>query len=220
MDFIVPEWIVNAGTVTLFAFFALVILGFVARFILPFVKQVIDQQEELLDRQIDHADKERLMSEAAISQWKTIAATLERTAQAAVDAYETKLQAVKLEQEQKLKHMMEDRDRERDELRGRVAAAEKGIKERDEAIARMEREITILQEQNTTAEKKIAESERKILELQEFNEQKDARIAELKMQLDKTVRERDDFASELERLKTRLVELEKVQESHSSEVET
>lgn len=127
------------------------------------------------------------------------------------EAYQSKLEAVQFELNKKFEVMMEERNRERDELKGRVAILEKGIADRDAAIARMESEITVLREEHEKALSKIRQSEGEIRELKEYNSQKDARIAELKTALDRTTDERNRFAAELELVKTRLEELSRAQ---------
>lgn len=135
------------------------------------------------------------------------------------EAYQAKLEAVQFELNKKFEVMMEERNRERDELKGRVATLEKGIAERDAAIARMETEINVLREEHEKALAKIRDSEKKIGELLEFNEQKTLRIEELKRTLNETIKERDGFKEELIAVQRRLEELSKAQASNHKAID-
>lgn len=222
MDLFNPETLKDLPAIALIAAIALAslaLVSYMARSLLPFMSRLIEEQKELAkerERQDTNFAEERTRQDKEreafyINTVLPMLETYKNVAALTGQAWEAKLEAVRFETEQRIKLMVEERDRERDLLRGRVATLEQGIKDRDLAIARMEAEIEILREEHQKALAKIRQSESEIKELKEFNLQKDARIADLKEALDKTIQERDGFAAELEQVKKRLEELSRAQ---------
>lgn len=200
-EFIDPEVLKELPVIAIVALIILGGLWFLSKALLPSITFLLSEQKA-----------QRAWYENTLLPTMTRANEAHQHASMVIsEAYQSKLEAVQFELNKKFEIMMEERNRERDELKGRVAILEKGIADRDAAIARMESEINVLHEEHQKALVKIRESEGEIRNLKEFNLQKDARIAELKAELDKTTMERNGFAAELELVKTRLEELSRAQ---------